>query len=213
MTARTRRQKIEAVAATADYNPAEAAVAVAKLSNMPTVTLPDIAEQIKDEWGKGVESQFAIGHLLVQARALLPSDPAFGGWLKEQSFPFTPGTARLFRLAAEREDEVRGAITAFLGTGKEVGVVMGVKSLLGYLKPTASEPKRERDEATDDPGFSQVRAGIHALLGWVVDDEGEGEATKNGLLLLPNDQLVELKALVEALAKAYGEAARARRPA
>lgn len=67
------------------------------------------------------------------------------------------------------------------------------------------------EQPTDEsPDFALFRRGAHALLGWKVDDDGAGHATANGLLQLPNDELLQLRSLVQALAVAYTEAVGAR---
>jgi hypothetical protein len=72
-----------------------------------TKALKAIAKKVKAEFGKGIDAQFAIGHLLVEARALFPQDVAFGKWFGEQEFPFALRTGHRLREAAEREPEVR----------------------------------------------------------------------------------------------------------
>jgi len=58
----------------------------------------------------------------------------------------------------------------------------------------------------EDKGFITFRAGAHQLLGWEVDGEGNGKASRNGLLTLPVDELVQVAHLVKALAEAYNQA-------
>ena len=60
------------------------------------------------------------------------------------------------------------------------------------------------------PGFDLLRAGAYLLLGWSVDDQGVGGPTKNGLLDLPNDELLTLARIIQALVPAYREAKEAR---
>jgi hypothetical protein len=74
-----------------------------------------------------------------------------------------------------------------------------------------SHAKRTDRPTPPHPGFEMFRAGAYNLLGWHVDDDGVGAATKNGLMELPDDELRQLRVLVEAIAQAYGEAVRARR--
>ena len=65
-------------------------------------------------------------------------------------------------------------------------------------------------ETPPDKGFAMFRAGAYHLLGWRVDDDGVGTATKNGLLLLPRDELASFAEIVQLLVTAYGEARKAR---
>jgi len=63
-----------------------------------------------------------------------------------------------------------------------------------------------REHSTDeDSDFLTFRAGAHGLLGWTVNDDGTGAPTRNGLLLLPNDELTQLAALIRELVRAYKE--------
>jgi len=62
----------------------------------------------------------------------------------------------------------------------------------------------------EDPYFDLFRRGIYGMLGWVNNEESVGP-TENGLLLLPSDELVQIRVLVEHLAKAWKEATDARR--
>ena len=62
----------------------------------------------------------------------------------------------------------------------------------------------------EDPGFGMFRAGVYNLLGWEVDETGAGAPTKNDLMYLPNDELMQVAALVKALVTAYNEAKAAR---
>ena len=77
-----------------------------------------------------------------------------------------------------------------------------------YAVAANSERRRKATsgEVPEDSGYQMFRAGIHTLLGWTVDDAGNGRATKNGLLSLPLDELLEMRALVELLAAAFKEA-------
>ena len=69
-----------------------------------------------------------------------------------------------------------------------------------YLAPKGP---RDEPETPEDKGFSTFRAGAYHLLGWRVNEDGVGAPTKNGLLLLPNDELVQLADILKALVAAY----------
>lgn len=212
---RTKREKIEAIANTADYNPAEAAVAADMLAKVAPDRLDEIAADIMSSWSRGVEEEFRIGHLLREAAAILPPEARvkdergrqakspFGEWVRAQGFPFSMKTAYRLRVAADREDEVRALIGARAPGSRDMGVNTAIALLLAA---GATGVKRSESEARDNPGFLALRRGIHALLQWEVDDAGVGRAKANALKNLPHDQLLEIKALVEALAQAYREA-------
>lgn len=133
---RTKLDKVRAIAATAEYNPAEAAVAASKVAAMEAgegrtqVALEAIATDIKAEWGKGIDSQFAIGRLLNDARALFPGDTEFGRWVAAQEFPFAKTRVYYLRQAALREDAVRAFIAARLSGGERDILPTGAVKLM-----------------------------------------------------------------------------------
>lgn len=61
-----------------------------------------------------------------------------------------------------------------------------------------------------DPGFDALRRGAFALLGWRVEEDGREGPTENGLLSLPEDELVVIANIIRSLAVAYNEAKAAR---
>ncbi len=61
-------------------------------------------------------------------------------------------------------------------------------------------------ETKPDKGFEMFRAGAYHLLGWRVDDDGIGAPTKNGLLMLPRDELASFAEIIKLLVTAYTEA-------
>lgn len=56
---------------------------------------------------KAVESQFAIGRRLVQARSILRDDQSYGRWFRRQQFGFQQQWGNVLRRAADREVVVR----------------------------------------------------------------------------------------------------------
>jgi hypothetical protein len=66
-------------------------------------------------------------------------------------------------------------------------------------------PKTHVSETPEDSGFLKFRDGVRSLLGWE-----EGEYTRNGLLTLPDDELVQIAEYVKALITAYQTAKAAR---
>lgn len=62
----------------------------------------------------------------------------------------------------------------------------------------------------EDANFDLFRRGIYGMLGWVNNEDFVGP-TKNGLLMLPGDELEAIKVLVQHLAQAWKEATDARR--
>jgi len=69
---------------------------------------------------------------------------------------------------------------------------------------------KSKPSTPEDEGFTSLRAGAYALLGWSVNQQGEGGPTRNGFTQLPDDQLQQFAELVPALVRAYGEARAAR---
>lgn len=65
-----------------------------------------------------IEHYFAVGHALLEARTLLPSNEAFGAWFRAQEFGFNQQWAHVLRSAAEHEPAVRVAITTQVVNGQ-----------------------------------------------------------------------------------------------
>jgi len=95
-------------------------------------------------------------------------------------------------LAEARANVTRLAKVNFYRAGREA---RGMKDLPG---------------TAEDTNFDLFRQGIYGMLGWVNTEDFTGP-TVNGLLLLPSDELVQIRVLVEHLAKAWKEATDARR--
>lgn len=204
MPTKTRRQKLEAMA-NQTVSPNEAAIAQQMLAESGT-PLERIAAFIHAEWGKGLEAQFAIGHLLIEARYHFPGDSDFGKWLKAQNFGFTTKTANNLRRGAEREQEVRAFIAARKETSdRDIGVVYAM-DLLAAPKP---KPTAEAIPVTDttpvDPAFDAIR---HAYN--VIAKVEEGEPTGNAFLTMHVDDLATSAGFIQKLAGLYGEAKNAR---
>jgi hypothetical protein len=71
---------------------------------------------------------------------------------------------------------------------------------------TPKSPDAPVPETPENKSFASFQRGAQGMLGWK-----NGEATKNDLMQLPDDELATLRALVQALVNAYGEAVKARR--
>jgi hypothetical protein len=104
--------------------PEETAV-VAAPSN--TKALNAIAKRVKTAFGKGIDAQFAIGHALLEARVLLPSNQEFGKWFAAQEFAISQQTAHRLAEAAEREPEVRAFIES--QQGRDISPTSAIKEL------------------------------------------------------------------------------------
>lgn len=72
-----------------------------------------------------------------------------------------------------------------------------------YRRP--ADPKKEGPATKDESGWDEFLRGANALLGWHVDEDGQGRFAKNGLLQLPNDQLLTLAVIVRELVRCYQE--------
>lgn len=214
-SATTRRERIAALAATAEYNPEEAANAQAILDRMPR-DLDSIAADIKAEYGKGVESQFAIGRLLAEAWAMFRGDKvAYGRWMQLQDFEFHRNTGQLLRLAAEREPEVRAYLAEAndpKGSHRSIGVHSAIREMVAG-KPRATQARVEvGPPAPADPAFAAFRAGCYAVLGWTVGDNGRGAPTVNGFAAMHIDDLHESAVLLQYVVQAYETARKANIP-
>jgi len=201
---KTRRQKLEAMAAQSE-SPNEALVAQAKLAETGT-PLERIAAQIKAEWGKGIETQFAIGRLLIEAHQLMPDDREYGRWFADQHFPFKKGTAFLLQRGAEREPEVRALMAARSQENeRDIGVPYAIQ-LLDAPKP---KPQAEAIPVTDatpaDPAYAAIRQAYN-----VIAQVQEGEPTGNGFLTMHVEDLVKSAQYIQKLAGLYAEAKNAR---
>jgi hypothetical protein len=193
----TRREKLRAMASQ-DASPNEALVAQAMLDRMPA-TLVDIAEQIKAEWGKGVEAQFAIGRLLSEARAQFVGDKEFGRWFASQDFPFSRQTAWELRSGAEREPEVRGFIADHAHShGRDIGIVWALQLMNAKPKPGAALVGPTADT---DQDYAALRA-AHSRILVVVD----GVETGNKFLTMHVEDLSKSAILLKELIAAYQQA-------
>ncbi len=133
---KTRREKVAAMA-DQSASPEEAKVAQAKLATMQKPRLDVIADEVKAEFGKGLDAQFAIGRLLTEAWDLLNHDKkVYGRWLAEQAIPLARSNIYYLRIGAEREPEVRAFITErLLVDEQELGVITATKRLLAPQQP------------------------------------------------------------------------------
>lgn len=207
---RTKRDKLRAMAAQT-ASPEEAAVAKAmlrKTANTPEERLEVIAYDINVEWGKGIDAQFAVGRLLLEARTIIESDKLFGQWLDAQPFGFSRQTAGRLREAAEREPEVRAFIaTRSERSGKDIGVPEAIKLLNAGPKPVADgsdgDDAGELIPVTDatpaHPGYAALRAAHQALL-------GSEESPTNGFDDMHVDDMTKSAAYIMDIANAYKQA-------
>lgn len=180
--------------------PAELALIESESGGEPPKRLKAIAKSIKAEWGKGIEAQFAIGHLLVEANALMPATQDFGKWLDAQEFGFSRQTAGRLRDGAEREPEVRAFIAdRSRMLGRDVGLVTAVALL--NATPDDRQPK-ERVKAMQE------------LVGPEPETSGFVKFREAALNLnvsqLATEELVEFAGLVKDLAGMYSEERRLR---
>ena len=168
----------------------------------PEGRLGDIVEDIKAEWGKGIESQFVIGHMLIEARSLMPSDPEFGKWLAVQSFPFSRQTAHRLRQAAEREPEVRAFIASRSEqSGKDISPTWAIQSLnvraANEDKVDPSSVKRVQQLFKDAEAEAQAEACTPAFATF------KGAWAGLDLAQLPTEELVEFAGIVKEQVAAY----------
>jgi hypothetical protein len=176
---------------------------------MPKARIEVIADTIRSEWGKGIDSQFVIGRLLSEARASFgESDKAYGKWVAEQEFGFSVSYAYRLRWAAENESAVRGYLESRAsrtgkGPGPEVGVAGAVVAL--NRKPKTPEVILPGEAEVADPALSILRTARNTILGW----DGE-QATANLFTDAHIEDLREAGTIIKALAAAYSEARTAR---
>jgi len=203
---KTTSPAVEGEVIEADEAPANAVVvSEAAPTALPEKRLKAIATSIRREFGKGIDSQFAIGHLLNEARALNPGDREFGQWYKEQGFMFSQPTASRLMAAANREPEVREFIAAHSETnGRDISVNYAIEKLNAGTKPDSDDElqamgKRVRDLIAEDeaephspyPAFQKALANLN-------------------LQVLTVEELTSLAGDIQALAVAY-KAEKARR--
>lgn len=158
--------------------------------------LDAIAAAIRREFAGGIDAQFAIGHLLISARELLPSNQLFGKWFDEQGFPFQRRTAHRLREAAEREDEVREFLAVRSGqAGQDIN--------LGYAMQLIDKPEDDRHPP------ERVKA-VQALLGAEPESDADrafarftAAAEALDVSQLTEDELIELAGIIRSLADAY----------
>ncbi len=205
-----------AVMASQTASPAEAKNAKAMLAERrktqaalpPDERLVAIAEDIKAEWGKGVESMLTVGRMLGEAYAYFKDDfggvkggpkKAYGDWLSTQALPFSSSTGWKLRIAAERETEVRAIIAEHRSLGGDAGwgVVTAVNNLLAGPKPEV-----EKSDPVD-PAYAALRAARNAILG--TEDE-----PINAFTGMHIEDLAKSAGLISELAAAYTAAKAAR---
>ena len=109
------------------------------------------------------------------------------------------------RLASIPDDRFEAMIEDVRKTAKRIAKV-------NFYRPVdrEREQKREHAETPSEPGFDLFRRGAFLLLGWKVDDEGNGRPTANRVQYLASDELRQFAKLMQHLAAAYGEARSAR---
>lgn len=228
---KSRREKVKAMAEQT-ASPEEAKVAAAMLATMKVEPLDRIADDIRAEWGKGIESQFAIGRLLNEAAAFLASsayppvgeygrrgDEAYSRWRAEQQFQFGRGTAHLLRVGAQNEDKVRAFIEGRVqGHERDLGVPWAVQLLTAKTPaeraakahPGYADPEAAPQGEAVDPSFAALRSATRLILGWQPDGEGGGEYTANAFKSMHVDDLAASAGFIKALADGYTEAKKAR---
>jgi hypothetical protein len=195
-------------------SPEEAEIAARMLASTPEGTLDGIARRIKDEWGKGIDAQFAVGRLLMQAADQFPpakrhmntSDEKggrasggspFGDWFRSQDFAFSQATAWRLRSAAEREPEVRAFITS-QSKSNAGGADIGVATAIEYMNRKPKTP--EQAIAAHDARVTPVFAAF----------EKAATTMAEGMAQLPTDELTATARLIQRLAAVYGEVRSAR---
>lgn len=104
-------------------------------------SLDEIAESIRAHWSATEEDRFAIGHDLMEARARFPSNREFGAWMEQQGLPFAREMARMLRLGAENEPEVRAALATQVANGRHPNFLLAVRTV---LPPKPRETPRGR---------------------------------------------------------------------
>ena len=150
----TKRQKLQAMA-DQTVSPEEAKVAKAMLAKAPN-RLGAIADDIRQQWGKGIEVEFSIGELLAEARTLHGGDDkAFGAWFAAQEFQFAASTAYNLRIGYERKPEVMAFLAARQSSARSMGVNTAVGLMTQKPKPKLSIPTEETTPA--DPAYAALR--------------------------------------------------------
>lgn len=173
--------------------------------------LGDTINGLRDEGVIGSRSDASKANRAAQLGQL--RDPKLPPTLKQFLVEHDIPERRAFewlKIARWGDDEFEAMVREAIDSDERIARVDFYRS----VRPPVDEVAARRTEADvrENQGFTLLRLGIHKLLGWDVDEDGVGTVTRNELTQLPDDQLDELKGLVEALAGAYSEARKARRP-
>ncbi len=195
---KTRREKVAAMA-NQSASPEEAKVAASKLATMEKPRLETIAEDIRAEWGKGIDAQFAIGHKLAEAWGLLnQSKPLFGKWLDEQGFDFPQHVAYGLRVAAGRESEVRLLLAnhaaGLNGKKQEITITTAVRKLNAEAagpKPGTGEVLPVTDTTPVHRAYDAMRT-AHRLL-----------VTESGFEDMHVDDMTKVAGFITDIVEAY----------
>ena len=96
----------------------------------------------KEAIGEAVDAYFAIGEALLAARNALPSNEAFGSWMRAQEFGFTRQWAHVLRQAAEMRPQVELALSSQLADGRTPNLDKAVKQ----VRAAIGSGRRERPD-------------------------------------------------------------------
>lgn len=176
------------------------------LIETPESRLDEIAAAIMSSWSRGIDEEFAIGHLLREAADLFPpmsrskdeggkqAGSPFGDWVRSQGFPFTMKTAYRLRTAAEREPEVRAFIEEHkANSGRDLGVNTAITRLLDDRVPA------DRVAAVQELVGIETDPPIYTSF---VDASSRFVA---GISQLPDDALASSAKVIQSLATAYSD--------
>lgn len=138
------------------------------MSDIDTTTdrLDDLATEIRDQFELGkyavrevLDAQLAIGRCLMEARQLLPSDPAFGAWFASKEFGFSRQWGYVLRQAAEHEQQVRELVTSQLVTGR-TNIEKAVKEITSASKPRPPKTPSVIDEDSTPEEKEAAKAAV-----------------------------------------------------
>ncbi len=112
-----------------------------------------------------VEAYFEIGHCLERARGLMPSDQEYGEWFRKQKFGFSQQWSHVLRQAAQREIEVRAAVTTQVVTGQSPNIKKALQAVRNPDSPPRDPGKPRRNplpQQANDAG-SQLRKAMERM--------------------------------------------------
>jgi N6-adenosine-specific RNA methylase IME4 len=163
----------------------------------------------REAMGKAVDAYFAIGQCLTEAREALPSNQAFGEWLRAQDFGFSRQWAHVLQQAAEYEGPVRELLSTQVDNGGNANIKKAVKQVVaaiggGRNQRPALRPAPEASEL--EPGQEAEPTLFPTIVidpPWQYDNKATRGAATDHYSTMSLDELEELEIPAAANAHIY----------